>query len=200
MKTNQILIAILSGVVLASCGAKKQPKMAYATPTGEVEVLLPCSGTDFRTDDKFYRATQSGTSQIIDQALNNAIAAVKERLASDIYTDVKTVTDRYNNSTQAGNRMNNSQKTQGLSRQISEASLKGSRTICEKMTRITEEGPMKGYYRVYIAQEVPVEILLEEINSALSSDEELKVNFDYENFKNEYMEEFEKRKNSSPNR
>ena len=194
MKTNQILIAILSIVVLSSCGAKKQPKMAYATPTGEETIVLPCSGTDFFSDDKFYRASQSGTSQIIDQALDNAIAAVKQRLASDISTDVQTVMDRYNNSTTSGNRMNNSQKIEGMSRQVSEQLISGSRTVCEKMTRITEEGPMKGYYRVYIAQEVLVESILNEVNQMLSVDEELKVNYEYEKFKADFFEEMAKRR------
>ena len=199
MKTNQIIL-LASVVLFSSCGAKKQPKMAYETPSGEETIVLPCSGTDFFSDDKYYRASQSGTSQIVDQALDNAIAAVKQRLASDISTDVQTVTDRYNNSTTSGVSMNNSQKIQGLSRQVSEQIIRGSRTVCEKMTRITEEGPMKGYYRVYIAQEVPVQSILDAVNQSLSSDEELKVNYDYETFKKEFLEEMANRRASSLNR
>jgi len=197
MKKTKIFTSIITLALLVSCGSTKQPKAVYETPSGSETVELPCSGTNYFTDDKYFRASQSGTSAILDQAMDNAMAAVKTRLATDISADIQTVANRYNNSTTSGTKMMNTQKIEAMSKLVSEQSINGTRTICEKVTRITEEGPLKGYYRVFIAQEVSIQNIVEAANQALSRDEELKVNYDYEKFKKEFELEMAKRKSSN---
>ena len=60
------------------------------------------------------------------------------------------------------------------------------RTICERITTLN------GKYKTYLAIELSGEDLVESINERLSKEEELKVDYDYQKFKESFDREMSK--------
>jgi len=61
------------------------------------------------------------------------------------------------------------------------------RTICEKLVQTKE-----GNYKTYVAIELSADDLVKQYNSRLSSDDKLKVDYDYEKFKDTFNKEMDK--------
>ena len=74
-----------------------------------------------------------------------------------------------------------------LNREIVEQQLAGIRTLCEQLVR-TEAGT----YKTYIAIELSADELVKSYNERLSKDERLKIDYDYEKFKETFDKEMEK--------
>ncbi len=78
---------------LSACKSKKKQAEAEAAkpPGGETEIKVLCSGPEFFTDDKVFRANNLGES--MDQATSKkkAMANARADLASAIQTRIKGV-------------------------------------------------------------------------------------------------------------
>ena len=184
------IIAAAVMITIASCsGSKKRIKAGAKeeVPTGEVEVKILCSGPEFFTDKKAFRANSVGESsdQIISKkkAVNNAMGD----LAASINTTVKSVIDNYVSSRELNNVEEVSEKFEGLTRQVVDQELSGVKTICERTVQKTD-----GNYKTYIALEMSGEDLVESINERLSKEEQLKVDYDYQKFKETFEDEMGK--------
>lgn len=177
-------IAVLAVLILSACGSKKK----QPTPKGETEVVIPCSGTDFFTTSKVFRANSSGESMDMNTAKKKALTNARNELAQAINTTVKTVTDNYVNSREMNNREEIEERFESLNREVVEQTLSGVRTICEKNVR-TEQNT----YKTYIAIELSAEDLVSKYNERLSKDERLKIDYDYEKFKETFNAEMDKR-------
>jgi hypothetical protein len=62
------------------------------------------------------------------------------------------------------------------------------RTICEKLVQTKD-----GNYKTYIAIELSADDLVKQYNQRLSTDDRLKIDYDYEKFKDTFNQEMEKR-------
>jgi hypothetical protein len=109
-------------------------------------------------------------------------------MASAINTQVKSVIDNYVNSRELNNREEVAERFEGLSREVVDQRLAGTRTICEKTMRVDATGT----YKSYVAIELSADDLLAAYNERLSKDEMLKVDYDYEKFKETFEKEMEK--------
>jgi hypothetical protein len=65
--------------------------------------------------------------------------------------------------------------------------LSGLKTICEKLMQT-----QNGTYKTYIAIELSADELVASYNERLSKDERLKIDYDYEKFKETFDKEMEK--------
>ena len=87
--------------------------------------------------------------------------------------------------------MNNSEQVEErfeqLNREIVEQKLTGVRTLCEKLMRTDN-----GTYKTYIAIELSADELVATYNERLSKDERLRIDYDYEKFKETFEKEMEK--------
>ncbi|NJN41498.1 MAG: hypothetical protein HC811_03910 [Flammeovirgaceae bacterium] len=117
------------------------------------------------------------------KALTNA----RNELAQSISTTVKTVTDNYVNSREFNNREDVEERFESLNREIVDQTITGVRTLCEKLVK-TEEGT----YKTYIAIELSADELVKTYNERLSKDERLKIDYDYEKFKETFEKEMDK--------
>ncbi|MBK5280311.1 MAG: hypothetical protein JJE09_15745, partial [Bacteroidia bacterium] len=61
------------------------------------------------------------------------------------------------------------------------------RTICEKLVQTKE-----GNYKTYVAIELSADELVAKYNERLSTDERLKIDYDYEKFKDTFNKEMDK--------
>ena len=88
VRLSYVLVAV-AAVVFAGCKSK-QP-----TPAGEKEVVVPCSGPDYFTNSKTFRANSIGESINQVTSKQKALTNARNELAQSIQTTVKTVTDNY---------------------------------------------------------------------------------------------------------
>lgn len=179
------MLAIVAAIVISGCKSK-QPM-----PEGEKEVVVPCSGPDYFTNNKVFRANSIGESMDQVTSKKKALTNARNELAQSIQTTVKTVTDNYTNSREMNRREELEQRFEQLNREVVDQTLQGVRTICEKLVQTKE-----GNYKTYVAIELSADELVKQYNERLSKDERLKIDYDYEKFKKTFDEEMAKRGNN----
>lgn len=177
-----LVIVAAAAAIISGCKAKQK------TPDGEKEVIVPCSGPDFFTNNKVFRANSIGESMDQVTSKKKALTNARNELAQSIQTTVKTVTDNYTNSRSMNRKEELEQKFEQLNREVVEQTLQGVRTICEKLVQTKD-----GNYKTYIAIELSADDLVKQYNQRLSTDDRLKIDYDYEKFKDTFNHEMEKR-------
>ena len=115
----------------------------------------------------------------------------KADLAGLIQTVIKGTTDNYVNSREFNNVEEVEERFESLTREVLNQQLNNIKVICEKQT-ITKEGR----YKTYVAIEMGVDALEEALNNKLSKDQRLKIDYDYEKYKETFDKEMEKLENS----
>lgn len=175
-------VAVAIAAMIASCKPKEK------IPTGEKEVVVPCSGPDYFTNNKVFRANSIGESMDQVTSKKKALTNARNELAQSIQTTVKTVTDNYTNSREMNRREELEQRFEQLNREVVDQTLQGVRTICEKLVQTKE-----GNYKTYVAIELSADDLVKQYNERLSKDERLKIDYDYEKFKKTFDDEMSKK-------
>ena len=175
---------------LSACKNKKKAAEAAKPPMGETEVKVLCSGPEYFTDEKNFRANNLGESMDQATAKKKALSNARAEMASAINTQVKSVIDNYVNSREMNNKEEVAERFEGLTREVVDQKLTGTRTICEKMMKV--EGT--GNYKCYVAIELSAQDLLAAYNERLSKDDKLKIDYDYEKFKETFDKEMENMK------
>jgi hypothetical protein len=183
---SSIFLFALAGAVMIGC--KKTEKLAK----GEVEVIIPCSGSDYFTNKSFFRANSMGESSDQNVAKKKSMDNARAELAASIEATVKTVTDNYVNSREFNNKEDLEERFEQLNRTIVNQTLSGIKMICEKNVQ-TDGG--KGNYRTYVAIELSASDIVQKYNENLSKDERLKIDYDYEKFKETFDKEMDKMSN-----
>jgi len=184
-KIIYLSVFLLSGTLLFSACKKKA-----SMPPDEKEVVVPCSGPEYWTSKDVFRANAIGESYDQMTAKKKALSNARAELAASISTVLKGVTDNYVNSREFNNREEVEERYESLNREVVNQELNGIRTICEKQVKTKE-----GKYKTYIAIELASEKLLEAYNERmqkLSREERMRIDYDYEKFKQTFEKEMEK--------
>ncbi len=173
-------------LTLIGCGSSKVP--VTNAPSGEIEISIPCSGQEYFTTKKYFRANANGES--LDQmiAKKKALANARAQLASDINSLVKAVTDNYVKSAEFNNKEEALERFEQNSRTVVRENLRGVRQICEKAVRVKATGK----YKYYVAIELSADDLVSAYNERLSKDQSLKIDYNYEKFKETFNSEMDK--------
>lgn len=175
------VLVIAAAVVLEGCKSKEK------APVGEKEIVVPCSGPDYFTTNKVFRANSIGESMDQVTSKKKALTNARNELAQAINTTVKTVTDNYVNSREMNKQEELEQRFESLNREVVEQTLTGVRTICEKLVQTKD-----GNYKTYVAIELSADELVSKYNERLSKDDRLKIDYDYEKFKETFNKEMDK--------
>jgi hypothetical protein len=178
---STFVVILAAGIFMIACKGKEK------TPKGETEVSVPCSGPDFFTTSKFFRANSIGESQDQVTSKKKALANARAELAASIQTTVKAVTDNYTNSREMNNKEQVEERFEQLNREVVDQKLSGIKTICEKLMKTNQ-----GTYKTYIALELSADDLVAAYNEKLSKDASLKIDYDYEKFKETFEKEMDK--------
>ena len=192
LTTKRTMTVLMTALMLSggmtACKSKKKAAEAATPPSGETEVKVLCSGPEFFTNDEFFRANALGES--MDQATSKkkAMANARAEMASAINTTIKGVIDNYVNSREMNNREEVAERFEGLTREVLDQRLTGTRTICEKVMKVDATGNFK----TYVAIELSAQDLLGAYNERLSNDERLRIDYDYEKFKETFEAEMNK--------
>ena len=102
------ILVIAAAVVIDGCKSKEK------LPTGETEVVVPCSGPEYFTTKDAFRANSIGESMDQVTSKKKALTNARNELAQAINTTVKTVTDNYVNSRTMNNKEDLEQKFESL--------------------------------------------------------------------------------------
>ncbi len=186
-KLTQLSFILVAVAALLIAGCKGKEKL----PQGEQEIIVPCSGPDYFTNSKYFRANSIGESQDQVTSKKKALTNARNELAQSIQTTVKTVTDNYVNSREMNNKEQVEERFESLNREIVDQTITGVRTLCEKLVK-TEQGT----YKTYVAIELSADELVSKYNERLSKDEMLKIDYDYEKFKDTFEKEMAKMGNN----
>ncbi|UTW61560.1 hypothetical protein KFE98_16305 [bacterium SCSIO 12741] len=186
-KFSTFLLALMVAFSFNACKSKK------TTPKKQGEVLIKqyCSGPDYFSDKKHFRSNAVGESMDQMTARKKALSEAKAKLAGDINTTMKVVGDNYVKSSEFNNKEEVLERFEENSRTVVNQSLTGIKTICEEFTKTPE-----GRFKCYIAIELSGEDIASKYNERLSKDEYLKVDYNYEKFKETFEKEMEKMENN----
>lgn len=176
------MTAFILSPALQSCKSSKKA----AVPSGETAITMYCSGPEYFSDDEYFRANNTGESTNQSMAKKKAMSNARLDLAAAIETQVKAVIDNYFSSYTNSEAIDDKERYEGLSREVINQELNGIRTVCEQFTK-TEQGS----YKCYVAIELAGEEILNGMKSRISDDDKLKIDFQYEKFKEEFEKEME---------
>ena len=165
-------------VAVTSCGSSKSASEVYETP---------CSGPGYRTEASHFRASASAIAGNEDVARKQATASARQELATIINTTVKAVADNYAKNYVKGEDAESTHRYEDLGRTVVNQRLTGSHSICEKYRKNAN-----GTYTCYVCVELASEDVLAALNSSISEDSKLRIDYDYEKFKKVFEEEMAK--------
>lgn len=183
---KKTIVFSLVALSLAACGSKKEVASTPVIPKGEEKVEVYCSGPKYFTEKDFFRANSVGESPDQANSKRMALSNARLELAGQIEVTLKAVVDNYFSDVNSGGKQEYTAKYEGLSREVINQSITGTKTICEELTKTAA-----GKYKTYIAIELSNEALLTTLNKRLSANEELKVNYNYEKFKETFYKEMD---------
>ena len=175
----------VSAILVVGCKSKEE---VGASPKEQGEVLLEqyCSGKDFFSDKKTFRASAIGES--IDQMTSKkkARSNAQSELAKTMNSTMQIVGDNYVSSTEFNNKEEVTESFNEMARTIVNEELRGAIKICEKFTKTAE-----GKYKCYMAIELSADKLVAKYHERLSKDEKVKAQYNYEQFKKTFEEAME---------
>ncbi len=186
MKTTQLLLVpAMAALILSGCKSKKSTPVQKET--GAVEISVPFSGKEYRSDDNYFRSKQVGKSPDIATAKKIAFQNAKAEMAGNINSVVKRVTDQYTNQRTVGNTQEFENKFEELSREVVNLEMSNVKEIGEKIFKEPDGG-----YSYWIALEAGKKEVFDKIDAKISSDAKLKLDYDKQKFQQIFDAEMKK--------
>lgn len=182
--TNLLLIPAIAVLTLAGCKSKKTP---IQKETGAVEISVPFSSKEYRSDEDNFRAKQVGKSPDLATAKKIAFQNAKSEMAANINSTIKRVTDQYTNQRTVGNTQEFENKFEELAREVVNLEISNVREIGEKIFKETD-----GAFSYWIAIEAAKKTIFEKLDSKISNDAKLKLDYDKQKFQSIFDAEMKK--------
>ncbi|MEQ8323366.1 MAG: hypothetical protein RIC15_03965 [Vicingaceae bacterium] len=187
MRTIKLISSALILTAIVALPACKGKEEVSKKEGGFKEIDIPCSGPKFTSDKNFFRADNSAKSNDMSLSREKALTLTKQRLASLIETQVKSVTDRYVNEREFGEGSEFEGKFENMTREVVNLKLNDIKIICEKTGSLGN-----GQYQTFVAVEIDKESLLNGLNAGISKDQKLQVDYDKMKYEQIFNEEMEK--------
>jgi len=186
---RQVGLFSLSALLIVGCKSKEE---VGVTPKEQGEVLLEqyCSGEDYFSDKKTFRASAIGESLDQMTSKKKARSNAQSELAKTINSTMQVVGDNYVSSTEFNNKEEVTETFNEMARTIVNEQLRGAVKICEKFTKTSE-----GKFKCYMAIELSADKLVAKYHERLSKDEKIKAEYNYERFKETFEEAMEQMSN-----
>ncbi|MEI6435028.1 MAG: hypothetical protein WCP32_09305 [Bacteroidota bacterium] len=178
-----LMILAVPVLIIPGCKSSK-PATKVAD---EQEVVRLCYGPEYQSNKERFRASATGESMDQMMSEKKAVTEARAKMAAQIETMVKTVTDNYGKSGEMNKKEELMKRYETLSREVVNQKLSGTIEICNKQTKTKE-----GNYKTYITLELGGNDVLAALNSKLSNDEMLKIDYNYEKFKKTFDDEMNK--------
>ncbi len=169
---NKILTILASVFIFTSGFAQK-------------EVTIPCEENG-KSDAHYFRASSSAQSKDMAMSKDRSLLSTKQILSSLIGSTMKSVTENYTSQMETSKASDLNSSFKNIINETVNQELKFVTIVCQKTDKIKN-----GKYETFTAIEVPKDDFFRTFTSKVSSDSNLKTDFDESKFR----EIFEKESN-----
>lgn len=183
MKKLVFYALILSSMFTYSCSVKQK----YATANKMTELTVPFTENQYRTDKDYFRASQSGASADLATAKKIALLNARTELANNVNSLIKAVINQYSSQRNIENKKELASKFEEQTMNVINQSLNDVKIIGDKVFKTR-----KGVYEYFIVVEMSKKSLVQEVTKRMSSNENLKLDFDAYQFNKVFEEEMNK--------
>lgn len=142
-KMKRVFLFALLATVAFACSTNKKK-----ATEGLTEIKSPFSGNKYEPNRRYFRATGSGQSINLESSRSQANLLAKQRLASSVQTQVKSVQESYSSDRKAEGGTEFEERFQNLTREVLNQIIVDVAVIDEKTFQKTD-----GSYITYIALE-----------------------------------------------
>lgn len=175
MKNKKLLFVILGFAVLItlnSCKTNQEVKKQEVSENSSevVDIALPFSGQEYQTNSDFKREKGSGSSKYdLETAKTEALLIANARIANDIETLIKEVSESVTNKLKINEKEEFSNELSNRTISVSKQYLKGTRTIGEKAFKSKKDGTIT----YWVVRELSMKPILDEIANTISKDQKI---------------------------
>jgi len=178
---------ILSMLVLFSVGCSSKLKR---TDTKLKSIDQPFTQSKYFSDKKNYRATGEGKALDLTVAKRIAETNARQAIASQMEVQVRSVGEQFLQNRSISNKLETTSKYEDITRTVIDQTLTSVKIIDQESFQ-----NKKGEYVHYVAMEMSTSSIADKMVDEISTDEQLKQDFDLERFRKVYEEELEKFQN-----
>ncbi|HTB30540.1 MAG TPA: hypothetical protein VK808_00845 [Bacteroidia bacterium] len=187
MKTKKtVFLLSATGLIIAlsSCGHTKSITKA----NDEVEVILPFSGNDYQSDNENLRAVSSGHSPDLPTAQKISMQNAQGKLAGMVKTILNGAARQYTNQSSIANKQDYENKFEEQIWTFVNQTLYNVKVMGEKAFQQRKDGTFTDWVAI---QESKAD-LLAGLSKNISSNEQLKLNYDEKKFGEDVDKEMQK--------
>lgn len=179
------MIPAIAVITLAGCKSKKSTPVQKET--GAIEISVPFSSKEYRSDENYFRAKQVGKSPDMATAKKIAFQNARAEMAANINATVKRVTDQYTNQRTVGNTQEFENKFEELAREVVNLEMANVKEIGEKIFKEPDNT-----YSYWIAIEAGKKEVFDKIDAKISKDAKLQLDYDKQKFQQIFDAEMKK--------
>lgn len=191
MRTNFLRVSsmflFLGTLVLIMPSCKSSKNVGKPVSEGMQEITVPLSGKEYQSNKELFRAKSVGKSPDIATAKKIALTNAKAELAGLITTTIKSVTHNYTNQRSVADAQDFENKFENLTKEIVAQQLNNVSIIGEKVFK-----DKAGTVEYWVAVEMPTESVIVGLESRISQDKKLQIDYDKKKFEEATKAEFEK--------
>ena len=180
-KVTLFLLPIIASLIIVSCKSKKP--VSIAKQEGLIEVTTPFDSKEYQTDAENFRAVESGRSPDLSTAKQIATQNARSLMAANVNAKVKKVASNFTKQQTVGNPQEFANDFTSQSLEVVNEELSNTHQIGQK----TFQDPSDKSYTVWIALEANKKSIFEKLDSKISGDKKLKLDYD----KQKYQQIFE---------
>lgn len=151
----------------------------------------PCTGPEFQTDGEVIRGIGSSESPNKNAAQKKAKSQAINEIAATLSQVFQGLTTNYLNERSENDNFTVRGKMEDMQKTIIDQELKGANSICTKYGMRTN-GQGQTLYICYTAYELSAGSVADKYYKGLSEDAELRIDYDYEKYKDDFNKEMEK--------
>ncbi|MDI9338580.1 MAG: hypothetical protein QM539_09170 [Alphaproteobacteria bacterium] len=189
MKKNYVSLTLLVALTISmgmwSCKSTKAPTQSVTA--NSTEITIPFSEAKYKSDKEFFRAKNNGNSPDLATAKKIAMLNAKTEMASNISSVIKAVTEQYSNQRTIADKKDFEAKFEENARNVVSQTLNDIRVLDEKVFKETS-----GTFTYWIAIEMSKSAIVEKLNSSISKDQRLQLDYDKKKFEETFNAEMEK--------
>ncbi len=178
-------VMLMVAAALTACGAKKQvaqqptqPRPVASDPGLGGEILIPCIDESM-DDNEYFRDLGTATHINMQSARTGALQAAQDMIMQKLGGYVEGLSETYSRTVAGQAQQEKVQRLmEGDMNKVVQEHINHAQKTCEKMYNKGAEG-----YTSFIAIQIPVKKLIDEMADVLSSNEELEIEFNRERFR-----------------
>jgi len=177
------VLCIGFATTLTNCSRKTTP---IQKETGAVKLSIPFSSDQYKSDKDHFRKTASGNGPDMQYAKEMALLNAKAGMTADINSLVQRVFDQYKNQRTIQNKSEFELKAEQQTIEAVREVIANVKDLGEEVMKETD-----GSYTYYVAIEVSKDEVFKQIDSKISSDDKLQLDYDKYKFQEIYNREME---------